>query len=49
MGRDTLTLVVLYTNLSTKRFEVDTRQQGREIVHNEGDHVMDYYWEEKKK
>lgn len=49
MGTDPLTLVVLYSNMSTQKFKVQNRRHAEFIIHDEGDHVMDWYIEEDMK
>ena len=49
MGTNTLTVVILYTNLQTHRYKVDSRAEVKYLIHNEGDHVMDWYIEEDMK
>lgn len=41
-----LTLVVLYSNMNTQKFKVQNRRHAEFIIHDEGDHVMDWYIEE---
>jgi len=46
---DTLTLVVLYDDLTTERFSVTTRAHARDFIRSEGDTVWDWYIEEDQK
>lgn len=36
-------LRILYTNMSTKTVEVRSKQEAKQIVQMEGDHVWEYY------
>lgn len=48
MSKDTLTLVILYNNLSTQRVELDSKDDVINYIYNEGDHVLDWYIEEER-
>jgi hypothetical protein len=41
-----LTLVLLYTDLTTETLPVTSREHANDIVRMEGDHVMDWYIKE---
>lgn len=45
MSKDKQILVILYNNLSTKRVELDSKDDIINYVYNEGDHVLDWYVE----
>lgn len=49
MGRDTLKklkLVIVYDTLATRTQIVKDKKEAEWIVHNEGDHVWDWYVKE---
>ena len=43
MGSNSLVLVILYSDLSTDRVPVRDTKEARDYIHNEGDHVMEWY------